>query len=106
MAQPTGLFTYSYDPAGHIANLVNPEVQTTSWQYDAASRVTATVMANGTFASIPTTMRTSYCSWPTWRRAAQRFRASITRITRLATERRSSNLTAMFLRSRMTRRTS
>ncbi len=51
MAQPTGLFTYSHDPAGRIATLVNPEGQTTSWQYDAASRVTATLMANGTLAS-------------------------------------------------------
>ena len=51
MNQPTGLFTYSHDPAGRIANLINPEGQTTSWQYDAASRVTATVMANGTLAS-------------------------------------------------------
>ena len=51
MNQPTGLFTYTHDPAGRIANLVNPEGQTTSWQYDAASRVTATVMANGTLAS-------------------------------------------------------
>ena len=51
MNQPTGLFTYSHDPAGRIANLVNPEGQATSWQYDAASRVTATVMANGTLTS-------------------------------------------------------
>ena len=51
MNQPTGLFSYSYDPAGRIVNLVNPKGQSTSWQYDAASRVSATLMANGTLAS-------------------------------------------------------
>ena len=51
MDQPTGLFSYNYDPAGRIVNLVNPEGQNTSWQYDAASRVKATQMANGTLAS-------------------------------------------------------
>jgi YD repeat-containing protein len=51
MAQPTGLFTYTHDPAGRVATLANPAGQVTSWQYDAASRVTATVMANGTLRS-------------------------------------------------------
>ena len=51
MRQPTGLFTYSYDPAGRTSTLINPEGQVTSWQYDAASRLVATQMANGTLAS-------------------------------------------------------
>jgi YD repeat-containing protein len=51
MNQPTGLFSYTYDGAGRITNLVNPEGQVTSWVYDKASRVLATQMANGTLAS-------------------------------------------------------
>ena len=51
MNQPTGLFTYIHDPAGRITTLMNPEGQVTSWLYDAASRVKATLMANGTLAS-------------------------------------------------------
>ena len=48
MNQPTGLFTYVHDPAGRISSLVNPENQVTSWSYDAASRVIANLLANGT----------------------------------------------------------
>jgi YD repeat-containing protein len=51
MFQPTGRFTYLYDPDKRIARLVNPEGNITSWSYDAASRVTAYRMANGTRAS-------------------------------------------------------
>ena len=51
MAQPTGRFTYVYDPAGRISTLTNPENQVSSWSYDAASRVTANLLANGTQAS-------------------------------------------------------
>ena len=51
MNQPTGLFTYAHDPVGRITTLMNPEGQVTSWLYDAASRVKATQMANGTIAS-------------------------------------------------------
>ena len=47
LAQPTGLFTYSFDPVGRISTLLNPESQTTSWSYDAASRVTQSLLANG-----------------------------------------------------------
>ena len=47
MAQPTGTFTYVYDQAGRISTLTNPEVQVTTWSYDAASRVTAQLLANG-----------------------------------------------------------
>ena len=51
MNQSTGLFTYVHDPVGRITTLTNPEGQVTSWLYDAASRVKATLMANGTLAS-------------------------------------------------------
>ena len=51
MSQPTGLFSYQFDPAGRISSLINPESQRTSWQYDAASRVQATLLANGAVAS-------------------------------------------------------
>ncbi len=47
MAQPGGTFTYVFDPDGRISNLTNPEVQVTSWSYDAASRNTRQAMANG-----------------------------------------------------------
>ena len=46
MAQPTGTFTYAYDPAGRISNLTNPEGRVTSWSYDPNSRVTAQLLAN------------------------------------------------------------
>ena len=51
MAQPTGRFTYAFDPVGRIATLVNPESQTTSWSYDAASRVTQSLLANAVVVS-------------------------------------------------------
>ena len=47
MAQPTGAFTYVFDQAGPDQHLTNPEGQVTSWSYDAASRVTAQLLANG-----------------------------------------------------------
>ncbi len=40
-----------FDPVGRINNLTNPEGQVSSWTYDAASRVTANFLANGTQAS-------------------------------------------------------
>ena len=47
MAQPTGRFTYNFDPVGRISKLANPEGQVTTWNYDGASRVTSTLLANG-----------------------------------------------------------
>ena len=47
MAEPTGTFTYAYDRGNRISKLTNPEGQVTSWSYDAASRVTRQVLANG-----------------------------------------------------------
>ncbi len=51
MAQPTGTFTYVFDPDGRISNLTNPEGQVTSWSYDANSRVTQQVLGNGVVVS-------------------------------------------------------
>ena len=86
MSQPSGLFTYVYDPARRISTLTNPESQVTSWLYDGASRVTANLLANGV--TVPYTYdhanRILLLAYLT--SAAQHFRASTTPTTASAIE--------------------
>ena len=86
LSQPSGLFTYVYDPARRISTLTNPESQVTSWLYDGASRVTANLLANGV--TVPYTYdhanRILLLAYLT--SAAQHFRASTTPTTASAIE--------------------